>query len=307
MEDRAHALIAGIFAIAFIIAAVLVFWWFGGKHEETRDFLVVSHQSVTGLGVEGHVRYRGIRIGRVESIALDPVSRKDILVRISIASSTPVTKGTYAKLGYQGLTGIAHVQLDDDGNDPSPFAAQNDDLPRIPMRPSLLEELSEDTTETLNEVRKLLANLNTLLTPENRRQIERILANTSAASEHLNASLAATERLLQDENMKRIGPSIANIEGATKQAQSLLEEIRALTPRLGALLEKTSRAVESVGDSGLAETASQLNETARDVGAASRQLHRFLDQLEAAPQSLILGAPAQPPGPGEPGFKAAKP
>jgi len=307
MENRAHALIAGIFALAFIAAAVLVFWWFDGKHEETRDYLVVAQQSVSGLGVQGQVRYRGIRIGRVENITLDPATQKDILIRIRISSDIPVTSATFARLGYQGLTGIAHIQLDEDEQDTTPLTEQGDELPRIVMRPSLLQKLSEDSTIILNQLRELLTSLNALMTPENRQQIERILVNIGTASEHLNASLISAEKLLQDDKVKRIGPAIVNIEGAAKQAESLLEEMRALTPRLAALLEKADRAVDSAAGSGFSETMSQFNETARDVGAASRQLHRFLDQLEAAPQSLILGAPAQPPGPGEPGFNAAKP
>ncbi len=305
MENRAHALIAGIFALALTAAVALAFWWFGGKHEETRDYLVVAQQNVTGLGAQGQVRYRGVRVGRVEDIALDPANRRNILVRIRIRSDIPITKSTFAKLGYQGLTGIAHILLDDDDRDPHPLTAQEGELPRIAMRPAFLQELSEDAAATLQQVRELVVNLNALLNPENRRQIEKTLVNISAASENLNASLASANALLQDENMKRIGPAIANIENATKQAELLLQEVRALTPRLTALMEKADHAVDGAAGSGLADTVPRLNETARDVGAASRQLRRLLDRLEAAPQSLILGPPAPVPGPGETGFDPA--
>jgi ABC-type transporter Mla subunit MlaD len=37
-------------------------------------------------------------------------------------ATVPVTRATTAKLGYQGVTGIAHILLEDSGNDPTPLA-----------------------------------------------------------------------------------------------------------------------------------------------------------------------------------------
>ena len=42
MENRSHALIAGLFTLLLGVAAVLSLWWFGGKHEATREYLVVT-------------------------------------------------------------------------------------------------------------------------------------------------------------------------------------------------------------------------------------------------------------------------
>jgi phospholipid/cholesterol/gamma-HCH transport system substrate-binding protein len=49
----------------------------------------------------------------------------------------------------------------------------------------------------------------------------------------------------------------------------------------------------------------RLNELATDFSLTSRQLSRVLRILEDSPQGLVLGVPAAPPGPGEPGFTAA--
>ena len=79
MENRSHALIAGLFTLLLGIAAALSMWWFGGKTEVTRDYLVVTSKSVSGLNPQAQVRYRGIRVGRVESIDLDRGDSRNIL------------------------------------------------------------------------------------------------------------------------------------------------------------------------------------------------------------------------------------
>ena len=61
------------------------------------------------------MRYRGVTVGKVENIRLDPEKLQTILIRIAVDRDLPLTKNAYAQLGYQGLTGLAFVQLNDDG------------------------------------------------------------------------------------------------------------------------------------------------------------------------------------------------
>ena len=73
-------------------------------------------------GVHAHSRGRrpvgdqgAVRVGRVESIRFNPKDSEEILIRVSVNEDIPLTEGTVAKLGYQGLTGIAHILgLEDD-------------------------------------------------------------------------------------------------------------------------------------------------------------------------------------------------
>jgi phospholipid/cholesterol/gamma-HCH transport system substrate-binding protein len=72
MENRSHALAAGLFTLFLGLAVALSIWWFGGKHEATTEYTVVTRHNVTGLSLQGQVRYRGIRVGKVQAIELDP-------------------------------------------------------------------------------------------------------------------------------------------------------------------------------------------------------------------------------------------
>lgn len=68
---------------------------------------------MTGLQSQASVRYRGVRVGRVLSIALDRATPGNVLIRIAVDQDTPVTLTTFASLGFQGVTGLAFIQLDD--------------------------------------------------------------------------------------------------------------------------------------------------------------------------------------------------
>src|SRR5690349_6565908 len=99
MENRAYALITGLFLIGILAAIVIAAQWLGGDHTERVPYRVVSTQPVTGLNPQAQVRYRGIGVGRVTSINLDPKNPKRILIDTEIDASVPVTKSTYAQLG----------------------------------------------------------------------------------------------------------------------------------------------------------------------------------------------------------------
>jgi phospholipid/cholesterol/gamma-HCH transport system substrate-binding protein len=125
MESRAHALAAGVFTLLLGLACALAVFWFSGKREATSEYILVSKGNVSGLNTQAQVRFRGIRAGKVQDIELDPNNPRNILITISIASDLPVTKGTTARLNYQGVTGLAYVQIEDGGTSAEPLVGQN--------------------------------------------------------------------------------------------------------------------------------------------------------------------------------------
>ena len=133
MENRAHALAAGLFAIALGAATLLAVWWFSSQHQDVDTYHLVADGNVSGLSPQAQVRYRGMRAGRVTNIRLNPENPREILVDIEVESDIPVTRGTHASLGSQGVTGMSYVQLDDQGHDTTPLEPGE----RIALNPGL--------------------------------------------------------------------------------------------------------------------------------------------------------------------------
>ncbi len=67
-----------------------------------------------------------LTVGKVENIRLDPKDSHTILIRISVDKDLPLTKNAYAQLGYQGLTGLAFVQLNDEGGEAERLKTDSD-------------------------------------------------------------------------------------------------------------------------------------------------------------------------------------
>jgi len=302
MENRAHALIAGLFTLLLGFACIATLWWFGGKQELTNEYVVLTKKNITGLNAQAQVRYRGIRVGKVESIELDPKDVSNTLIRISIGKNIPITRGTTAKLGYQGITGIAHVLLEESGEDNSPLEARSGEIARINMQDSLIQELTDVGGDTLRNARDLMASANQILSPENRRNISTILSNLEATTTNAKEATAQLHQLLTPENVRLLRSTLVHAEQTAGQAGPFFAEARGLVSRLQSVSEKLDAALGDSSSDGAGALVPRLNELSSELTANSTQLNRILLMLEDSPQSLIFGHQKAAPGPGEPGF-----
>ena len=304
MENRSHALLAGLFLLILGAAAVAALWWFSGRQEDSNRYVVETRNNVTGLNAQAQVRYRGIRVGKVESIKLDPADARTTLIGISVRKDIPVTRGTVAKLGYQGVTGIAHVLLEDDGSDSAPLAPNAEGGARIAMRDSLVQELADVGGDTLRQARELLISMNDLLRPENRQAMSRTLANLEASSRHAREASERLQQVLNPDNMRRIDSVLAHAEQTVAQAAPFFAEARGLVARLQTASGKFETALGDANSGGVGALVPRLNELTVEFASTTHQLNRVLRMLEESPQSLIFGHRAVAPGPGESGFEA---
>jgi phospholipid/cholesterol/gamma-HCH transport system substrate-binding protein len=327
MDNRSHALLAGLFLLMLGAAAVAALWWFSGRQEESTRYVVETRDTVTGLNAQAQVRYRGIRVGRVESIRLDPADLRLMLIEISVRKDIPVTRGTTAKLGHQGVTGIAHILLEDDGRDTTPLPADGKEGARIALRSSLVQELADAGGDVLRQARDLLASLNDLLRPENRRAVTRTLAgleagvddllrpenrqavartlaNLETSSRHAREASEQLRQAFNPESMRRFDSVLAHTERTVAQAAPFFAEARGLVARLDAASAKFETAVGEMNPDAVGALTLRLNGLTAEFSSTARQLNRILGMLEESPQSLIFGRGAAP-GPGEAGFAGA--
>src|ERR1019366_2828890 len=139
MENRAHALAAGLFTLVLGAALAAVALWFSKEDLKLVPYAMITSSSVTGLKVEAPVRYRGVDVGKVDDIAIDTANGGRVRIRIGVKEGTPITKSTYAQLGYQGITGLAYVLLGDDGKSQEPLQSSSAEVTIIRMNPSLMD------------------------------------------------------------------------------------------------------------------------------------------------------------------------
>ncbi|MCL2345677.1 MAG: MlaD family protein [Desulfobulbus sp.] len=302
MENKSHAFVVGLFTLLLLAAGVFAIYWFGGSNEAMDEYIVVTRQNISGLNPQGQVRYRGIRVGKIGDIRIDPHDPGNILISISISRDIHLTRGTIAKLGYQGVTGLAHILLLESKQNADPLPPNNADPPRIAMMPSLVDELGDASIATLSEARQLIASLNAVLNEENRAHLTATLANLHTASAGIRPALENLDLTLRQMRTVLDERNVNNLSAALGEIGPLLTEARTTIGKMQQAAAKLDAAIGDPAASGTAALMPRLNEMAGDFSATARQLNRVLRQLEDSPQGLVFGVPSQPPGPGEPGF-----
>lgn len=283
MESKAFALWTGLFVIALLAAlAAVVIWMSGVRQGERVEYTLLSRQSVSGLNREAAVQYRGIPVGKVVELGIDPADPKQVRVRVAVDSTVRLSAQAWARLGTQGLTGLTFVELHDDGVPPwrDPAGAP------LPMRPSLWQDTTSKLPAALGEARQLGERLNLLLDDANRRELASLLANLNRFSAQL--------------------PALGEQSTATlASARQLADELRQLSQGLRAVLAQAGPAVGQASARLNQDTLPRLDQLASQAEHTAQALDGLIDSYTRRPQQLLLGAPMDPPGPGEAGFAGA--
>lgn len=313
MENRAHAIAAGLFTLLLALGAMTAVWWFSGKRSDTRQLQLVSQHSISGLASQAQVRFRGIRSGKVDRITIDANDPRLILVTVSVEDWLPITTATTAEVKMQGVTGLAFVELTDSGKDGTPLPEREDEVPRIALRSSTFDTAGDELAGTLVQVKELARRANTLLSPDNIESLGNTLAALELASAEAGKSLkqmpetiAAIRRFASPHNAERMASLIANLDRAGRETGPLLKETRELVAGMQAIGKRLESIGGEVGGEVAGTSLPRLNALLHDLSNNSRQLSRLLADLERSPQQALLGRPAGPPGPGEAGFAVAR-
>ena len=112
MENDKRYFIAGLFIIVLMAGTAFAFMWLAGS--ERRDdvlYRIRFDESVSGLALGDLVKYRGVDVGTVKSMALDPADPRQVEVGVSLRKDAPVTTDTKATLKMKGVTGSLFVEL----------------------------------------------------------------------------------------------------------------------------------------------------------------------------------------------------
>src|SRR5512134_3044553 len=113
MDTKVNYVIVGTFVAILGAAALAVFLWLGkSDYRGVYDrYYADMRESVAGLSVNSTVKYRGVEVGRVKDIVLNPENPEEVRLTLDILHTAPIKTDTVAVLETQGLTGLATVNL----------------------------------------------------------------------------------------------------------------------------------------------------------------------------------------------------
>jgi len=289
----------------------------GLKLVEERDRYVVrfsdSNVSLNGLEIGSPVKYSGIRVGRVDSVRIDPDNVSVILVGLSLDEDTPIAEDSRADLGSQGITGLKYIELTR-GSSSARIRKPGEE---IPAGTSLFDNLAQKADQIAGKVEIVLDRVADLSGPDMKERIARLIDTSDEFLSNVNGILVdnrASLKTLADRvtaTAEQANLLAAALAKTAKQANALLAEATALvrnaksTPaRLDALLEEgTLVLAESkvlLGPEGLQRTLARVNtmlaQTHRQVveavgllREASQNAAAFMEKVRDDPSLLLLG------------------
>lgn len=303
MENKAHALIAGAFVVLVTALLALLAVWL--TRDDTQRYLyeMSTDETISGLQPQAAVRFRGVPVGKVERIGFDEKIKGNVLIRVSIDRSAPVTKSTFASVASQGVTGVGFIQLDDDGSSAERLLPNDDDPPRIPLKPGGLSKLLKQSEAIFDQAEQATARLNQLLSEKNEKAVTAAVTQLSEAASSLN-------RLA-----KGLEPTVAGLPALSRDAGFALQSVKKVADEANTTARRLNEAggpLDKLSDGGAAlaagvqtfsaATLPKLAEVADETARTMRQLRRTVSAVDDNPQSLIFGNGPPVPGPGEPGF-----
>jgi len=244
METRASYLIVGLFVIAGMLGLVFAAMWITGTRTDEALALydIYFDGSVAGLKPGNAVQYRGIPVGGVIDMKIDPENVERVLVVIEVAADAPIREDTEATLALQGITGLSYIQLTGGTQEAAALkAAPGQRRPVIKSRPSELAAIFEAAPEMLNRAIEVIAMLEKLLGPENQQRIGNILQNIENTTGALSSSSGDIDKLLSEgagavEDVRKLTAVLAensdNIDSILAEGAGTMKDVHELTGSL---------------------------------------------------------------------------
>jgi len=241
-------------------------------------------ESVQGLDVGSPAKFRGVPVGKVETITLTsaeyPTKRRYVLVRIGLTTTifegslsdagsrglvTEVEKGLRVRLAAQGLTGAAYIEADyqDPARNPP---LEIDWHPRYPYVPSTLSRITQ-LSESLD---KILQSVETI-------DIGRLVGG-------LEQSLVTITKVAEGANFDKLGG----------QANAFLTEVRDTNRQLKQLIGsndiksafRDSAAAASGAREMIERAQGPVNQMLADLPRAAGSLERMVTRLDSVSADL---------------------
>ncbi len=289
MENKSHAFIAGLFTVCLVAAALFIVWYLNMDKTVRLPYMISTNQSIPGLNPQATVRYRGMDVGRVTSIGFNPAKPGEILIHFEVKEDTPMTKSTYAILTYQGVTGIASVELGDSGTNMEKLETSPEKPAEIPMRPSLLAQLQLRGLHILQEIQSITSRLSYIFNKENSQTLVDSFRSIGRAAKSWEKVPDQLEPVLQQ---------------MPQMTDDTREMIRSVTELSQELKELSAKANTMLANDINSDTVPHLESLTEEAKITLSNLNKVLDQYQQRPSGLLFGARGPAPGPGEPGFDA---
>lgn len=326
MGTKVNYTAVGLFVVLLGLGVAAAAYWLatGGSRTIYIRYAIYATDSVSGLNVNSKVLYRGVDVGKVASIRIDPSNPERIRILADIDATVPIRTDTVAQLRPLGVTGLSLLNLTGGSSAVALHAKPGQEYPVIRYEPSVFSRLEGGLSETLVMVTKLGKQLKKLLNDRNVHAVGQTLNNLQTLSQTLadhREDIGATLSALR-ETSQHVAAITADSKHLISHGDRVLDDLDSAVKGVGKTLDLVNHAAGRVAKAsdttvtftkaGTQAVQHLSNQTLPDFNillvelqGLSQSLTRLVDNLRENPAQLLYGSPGAAPGPGEAGSGTA--
>lgn len=230
MENEGHYFRVGIYilGLALLMAAFAV-WLSASGHRDDVHYRMYFAESVSGLSLGSPVKYRGVTVGRVDTIDIDTDDARLIKVDLTISKITPVKADTIATLRTTGITGLVYVELT--GGDPKAqnmAEAMQDSkiVPVIRTESSSINAILTQLPVMLDKLSNFVTAMNKLTTDENIVQLSKTFENMQLITSDVRDLLHGSKSSLAN-SVRALDGTLSNLHRASRDVSDVTGRVKA--------------------------------------------------------------------------------
>lgn len=305
METRASHILVGSFVLAFMAGLVAFAIWIAkvDLDAEYREYDIYFDGTVSGLYKRSVVYYLGIPVGDVRDITVAPQDTQKVRVHVRLRDEVPVTEGATARLEFQGLTGVAYIELKGgDQGAPRLEKKPGQEFPVIDAEASPLLAFYESAPNLVNEAIRAVVQVQKLLSDEHIAKVTSILDNADTMSGNLAHGTENMDALVEDVRkvLQKVSVTADKLtdladsgnkllaedgERLVTEAVMTLETAQALLARIDGVVAANEGDIRQFVSGSLPEASRMI----MDLRTTARSLSRLVTKIERDPAALLMG------------------
>ena len=290
----------GIFAVAILLCSWAGIRFLSGLDVFSRNRVYYAeYNAVNGVQIASPVMIRGVKVGQVSAITLDPTKETCVQLTLSVQRQYAIPDDSHAKIGSNGLLGGKCVELvlgsseTALGNGDRISTAEDMDL--MSMAGSELEDLKSKVNEVVASLTTTLDSVNTLI-ETNQRSINGVMTHLDSMTGSLDEVLTSEKKELKEivknlsvfaealgRNGEKVDSLMMNVNHISSQfaEADLAGGLQTTLSKLNVLLDGMS-----TGEGSMAKLLND-KELYDNLTEASANLSSLLADLEANPKRYV--------------------
>ena len=310
MYSKVNYAAVGLFVLLFGAGLILFAFWLAKFDMKAQydTYRMYFSESVAGLSKDSTVKLKGVDVGRVAAIRIDPDNIERVEVEIKIKEGVPIKEDMVAHVEMIGVTGLLSVVIDGGSNGAKTLQPRPGYIPIIKTKKSWFFKAKEGMGALSEHLNALLEKSQKIFAGKNLDNIDKILENTKLATEK---AVVLEEKALRSLDEMRIAVNEIKdamkdldhrITGAAKDFHAISE---ASVPALKTLQQTTQHfnrvafKVERGLDRGDYDLKQIFQPLVIDSSLLIDQINGLIRQMEANPSDFIFKSRKSQKGPGE--------